>query len=148
MLSLTDFRQDKEWDCGGTVVRVLFDYWSKPLPSALSKLSTPVSGMPPDVVENVFRSQGFQVFSGNVPLDVLKSILKTNRPCLTLIQSDGDGHWVTCRGVTKVNVHFHDPLCGFRSLPIPEWQQVWVDRHYLGTSYDQWIICPWLGELL
>lgn len=148
VLALSDHRQTSDYDCGAVTLRVLCDYWSVPLPAALSKLSNPVDGLPPETMVSALRTLRFDVFSGNLTVDLLKAITASGRPVATLIQienrKDWIGHWVTVAGVGTKRVHYQCPSEGPTSLPINEWNGRWVDYHYLGSTFNRWGVVPYV----
>jgi hypothetical protein len=139
MLAIPDVRQALDYDCGTAAVDAVCRFFGKrergPVP-----LANPIQGMGPQTVEAVLRSRGFRVLSGSMTVRDLKHLTDTGRPVLCPVDLFG-GHWVVVSGVARLQVAFHCPTDGPRTLKAAAWLPVWKDRSHDGHQYDQWGIC-------
>ena len=103
----------------------------------------PLHGTPPDQLEPAFRTAGYNVISGEMDVADLRFHTSQGRPVVALIQSEGTGHWVVVRHVTRHRVHVMDPAEGFRSLPVPEWESLWHDADRRGTVFRRHALAVW-----
>lgn len=146
MITLPDIRQDKEWDCGRAALRIICEFYNRPLPLFIANLTNEVVGLAPDTLEAAFRALSFKVISGSWTVDLLKSVTKSGVPVVCLVQMDGIGHWVVVKGVQRNRVYSQCPANGPTSTIIEQWDREWVDYHHSGSTYDRYGIAVYPKE--
>jgi len=143
LLPLPDYRQKSDFDCGEACARVVSEYHGARLGR---KISTPVDGIDPRVLEQALRLAGFHVQSGEATLDDLAHWCRTYRPPIALVRFDGPSHWVVVRGRHGNRVHFHDPDEGPRSVTVAEWESAWhASDGRLSQPFRNWCVVAWPG---
>lgn len=133
-IDIPDIRQRGEADCGRACVNAYCDFLgvSRPVVSVDLWL-----GVAPIAVVAALRAAKLNVIHGVLTLEMLKAFLKMGHPVITLIQSEGVGHYVIVTGVTARNVHYHDPASGPAKCPIDRWPDIWTDTDFLGSPYNR-----------
>lgn len=144
MLSLPDVRQESGWDCGRAALRIICEFYNRPLPLFIANLTNEVTGLAPDTLEAAFRALGLNVISGSWTVDLLKAVTKDGKPVVCLTQLDGVGHWTVVSGIARGYVYFNCPTAGRTKQKIEEWDRIWIDYHYAGGVFDRWGIMPYL----
>jgi hypothetical protein len=140
LLDLPVVLPGKGHQCGDGLFGSITSYWE----SVRRRVKCdPWTGKHPLDLEPEFRRRGYQTFSGQMTVDVLKAVTGMGIPIGCLIQSEGCGHWVGVRGVQRGRVYYMDPDDGNRSLPIAEWEAVWFDRDHHGTEYRNHGLAVW-----
>lgn len=144
MIELPDWRQQQQWDCGPTAVRILLrSLRRRPSPTAMAHLAaSPIDGTDPRAVEIALRAHDLRVTSGSATFDDLRHWTQ-NRAVLCLIQCDGVGHWVAVARATHRRVSYQCPSEGPKLEKRADWMARWRDVDRLGAVYHQWSICAW-----
>jgi len=140
LLDLPAVLQRDDHSCGAAVFACVTRYWEG---RGRKLKSHPVHGTPPDQLEPAFRAAGYSVLSGELDTAAMRSLTALGWPVCCLVQSDGTGHWVVVRGVQRGRVYLMDPADGVRSVPVPEWESVWVDSDRRGTVYRRHGVAVW-----
>lgn len=138
ILPLPDLRQRDTYSCGRIVLEALHVFWGRPLKPVLAALSNPVQGLGPDTMDAALRASGFNVLSGSMTVEMLKSLTRDGYPVGCLVQYESVGHWVLVGGVKRNRIHFMCPVRGLLSRPVSEWGLQWIDCHLLGGEYSRW----------
>lgn len=146
LLQLPDHRQSESWDCGRTALRIICDFYSKPLPLLIANLSNAVSGLSPDALSAAFRSMGFKVMDGSWTVPLLKAVTKDGKPVVVLTQLDGVGHWQVCSGIYRGKVHLQCPEQGKVAVAVERFDKDWIDFHHLNGVFDRWGVLAYLED--
>lgn len=149
-LRLPDLRQADDHSCADTARRVVREAHGY---STRGRVSTPTDGADPRQIEAAFRHEGWNVFSGEADVELLRQLTALGRPPICLIQwlpKEGEegspvGHYVVVGKVTRTRVHFQCPTDGPSSLPIAEFSARWFDSGRCGCAFKQWAIAAWPG---
>jgi len=139
-LELTECRQRDDFSCGSAVYTCVTRYWEG---RGRRLKADPLHGTPPDQLEPAFRGAGYYVVSGEMDVSDLRFHVGQGRPVVALIQSEGTGHWVVVRHVTRQRVYLMDPAAGFRWLPVPEFEAAWCDSDRRGTVFRRHALAVW-----
>jgi len=144
VIGLPDWRQQQQWDCGPTAVRILLrSLRRRPVPTAMAHLAaSPIDGTDPRAVEIALRAHDLRVMSGSATWDDLRHMTQ-NRAVICLIQCDGVGHWVVAGRVTHRRISYQCPSAGPVCESRADWMARWRDVDRLGATYHQWAICGW-----
>lgn len=143
MLALPDIRQHTDFGCGAAALEVAYRFaFEIPIPRWVRDLPDPARGVGPDTMELVVRKLFPHYLYGRLDLQTLRQLTR-HTPVIALITIGPDiDHWVVASGVTRSRVHFHDPMCGVRSIPIDDWGVTWTDAA-AGGAYARFGLAGW-----
>lgn len=149
-LALPDLRQTDAYSCADVALRIVSAAhgWGSP-----RRVATATDGADPRTVEGAFRKAGWNVFSGEADVELLRTFSAMGRPAICLIQwvpREGEsgvpvGHYVVVGRVTRAKVHYQCPTDGPSSLPIADFESRWHDAGRCGCAFKRWAIAAWPG---
>lgn len=141
MLDLPDIRVEDGFRCGpaavATALSALNMKWS--LANLTAYLATtPSDGSDPRSIEGFLRRLGLYLVAGEMDLGLLRYFTSRGIPVLCVVQSEGEGHWITVAGIKRGWVHYQDPAYGPIRLKEEDFFKIWHDEDRLGTYYRYW----------
>lgn len=142
ILDVPFIEQRESYDCGAAAAAAVLRFWRWPLPS-LHGWPNSVDGTDPRILEAVLRGAGLGVQSGEGELCDLAHHTRQGRPVICLVQHNGCGHWVVCKGVARGHVYLMCPASGDRRVKAAEFAGLWCDTCRDGTRYHHWLIAAW-----
>jgi ABC-type bacteriocin/lantibiotic exporter with double-glycine peptidase domain len=145
MLVYKDWRQQREYTCGPTCVRIACAalgarYTEVFLEERL--LCTQQEGTEPHNIAAFLRSESFGVLDGNMEVSDLDYFSRNHKPVIALCNN----HYVLVAKVFRGSVYFHDPNEGPRKLKIENFQNYWHCESYLGAKYPAWGLAIWRDQ--
>lgn len=146
MIDILDVRQEDEFDCGWATVEAVCQYFKVYIHrNRMLKLlgTNGINGTDPRIIEAFLRNEGFNVLSGNMTIEDLKSFTKNNRPVIAMVTFNDIGHYVVVKGVKRKRVYYQDPTSGPKSMKIEDFMSSFVDFDRYGVTYRNFGLVIW-----
>lgn len=140
MPPLPDIRQTDDFRCGEKVAQVVFQVLG--VRPRIIAVANPLDGTHPATLMAVFRAAGLSCLTGEASLDMLRAFTRLGLPVVTLVQKEGEGHWVVVGDVKRGRVYYQCPVDGPCSEPVAAFEERWHDVDGWGTAYRRFVIVP------
>lgn len=129
--------QDNEYDCGICCIRMFMQRYGVK-PRGLDYLRNQIDGINVRQVEAFLRENGFEIFSGNFTLGLMKWSLYGKMPIIALLEH----HYVVIVGyeTRSRKVQYLCPIEGKKSMAIAEFKKRWRNFND-GAAMIHWGIC-------
>jgi ABC-type bacteriocin/lantibiotic exporter with double-glycine peptidase domain len=134
--------QRKSFDCSAACAKAVDEHYRvlRPLAHYVNSLSAEkTSGCDPRTLERFFRKSGYGVIAGEMTLADLRFHTSLERPVITPITLDGEGHYVVVYRVSRRlgSVWIADPWSGPCKMPGAAFVAAWRDHDAVET-FTRW----------
>lgn len=135
-----------DWDCGpaaaGTSLE-LIGHNAASVNMMLASLPCGERGTSPCTMEAFVRAVGCKTQSGEMTISDLGHHTRQGRPVMALIQSDGEGHWVSVCHADSRKITYYCPVFGITKTGTRTFGKLWWDWDRRGVSYPGFGIALW-----
>lgn len=137
-LPLPDLRQESDFDCGPTALRIVVSYFGLHTTDAWEKVferllrTSPTDGTPPSHLIQVAEELGLEVAARSMTVEDLEREAAAGRPVVAIVQYKGDGwdegHYQVVAGVRDGSVYVQDPVDGPKRIGRRLFERRWHDE--------------------